>query len=47
MARQKKVEYPLEFEDRCRSKGRYRRLRIKKLYYKQAERMILASFTLG
>jgi len=50
MARQKKDESPQEFADRCRNLAQktvpqVEDPRMQNLYYEQAERMLLASFT--
>jgi hypothetical protein len=52
MARQKKGETPQEFADRCRylaqrTVTQVENSELQKLYYKQSERMLLASFTSG
>jgi acyl-coenzyme A synthetase/AMP-(fatty) acid ligase len=52
MARQKKSETPQEFADKCRNLAeltvpQLENADLQKLYYEQAERMLLASFTSG
>ena len=52
MARQKKDEFPQDFADRCRSLAQKTVPRVEdpatqRIYYDQAERMLLASFTPG
>ena len=52
MARQKSSETPQEFADRCRSLAQFtvpqvENQELQKVYYEQAERMLLSSFTSG
>jgi hypothetical protein len=52
MARQKKDELPQDFADRCRSLAQKTVPQVEdpamqRIYYEQAERMLLASFTSG